>query len=85
MGKSHEKSHESMVYWSVWTPLQYVRHLGNHKAEQPWKHTRYYARIVLKEQNWTVEELLASVEGKIFHHLINFDPENFLPFEKRQN
>jgi insulysin len=45
--------------------VQYVRGLKNFEAEQPYQHAVYYLAVLLAEQAWTKEELLAATDGNL--------------------
>lgn len=49
--------------------MQYVRGLKNFEAEQPYQHAVYYLAVLLAEQAWTKEELLAAADGNLIKFL----------------
>ncbi|XP_049939528.1 insulin-degrading enzyme [Schistocerca serialis cubense] len=52
----------------------YIRGLKNFEAEQPYQHAVYYSAVLLAEQAWTKEELLAAT-----HELTLKNVEAFIP------
>lgn len=44
--------------------IQYIRGLKNFEAEQPYQHAIFYLAVLLAEQAWTQDELLAAADGE---------------------
>jgi len=57
--------HMCLMYLFLLCSVQYVRGLKNFEAEQPYQHAVYYLAVLLAEQAWTKEELLAATDGNL--------------------
>lgn len=44
--------------------MQYIRGLKNFEAEQPYQHAAYYLAVLLSEQVWVKNELLAATDSE---------------------
>lgn len=53
----------------------YVRGLKNFEAEQPYQHAAYYLGVLLAEQAWTKEELLAATDELTLEKVEAFIPQ----------
>ncbi|XP_033611295.1 insulin-degrading enzyme-like [Cryptotermes secundus] len=53
----------------------YVRGLRNFEAEQPYQHAVYYLAVLLAEQAWTKEELLAATDELTLEKVEEFIPQ----------
>lgn len=53
----------------------YVRGLKNFEAEQPYQHAVYYLAVLLAEQAWTKEELLAAADDLTVEKVEAFIPQ----------
>ncbi|KAL1510015.1 hypothetical protein ABEB36_004673 [Hypothenemus hampei] len=53
----------------------YIRHLKNFSAEQPYQHAVYYLTVLLTEHSWSKQELLASTDQMTIERLEAFIPQ----------
>ncbi|KAJ9600258.1 hypothetical protein L9F63_009434, partial [Diploptera punctata] len=72
------KRNYAMDSYQVWLDTcneEYVRGLKNFEAEQPYQHAVYYLAVLLAEQAWTKEELLAATDELILEKVEAFIPQ----------